>query len=77
VRAIVTLGHTLGMRVCVEGVENREHAGYALAVGSDEVQGYHFGRPVPATDVASVILADFRQIPPQTKQATPGTRAAG
>jgi diguanylate cyclase (GGDEF)-like protein len=77
VRAIVTLGHTLGMRVCVEGVENREHAGYALAVGSDEVQGFHFGRPVPATDVAGVILADFRQIPPQTKQAAPGTRAAG
>lgn len=61
VRTIIALGHALGMRVCVEGVETAAHADFARTIGCDEVQGYHFGYPMPATDVAGVILADFRQ----------------
>ena len=61
VRTIATLGHTLNMRVCIEGVESERHAGYARLVGCDEVQGYHFGRPAAAVDVAAIILADFRK----------------
>ncbi len=60
-RSVAGLGHMLGMRVCLEGVETEEHARYARAIGCDEVQGFHFGRPVPASQVAAVILRDFRR----------------
>ena len=61
VRTIAALGHTLGMRVCLEGVETERHAEYARTVGCDELQGYHFGRPMPVADVSATILADFRK----------------
>jgi diguanylate cyclase (GGDEF)-like protein len=60
VRTIAALGHAMGMQVCVEGVETERHAAYARASGCDEVQGFHFGRPMPQTEVAAAILADFR-----------------
>ena len=58
-RTITTLGHTLGMSVCVEGVESERHAAYARRIGCDEVQGFHFGYPTPAIDLPATILADF------------------
>lgn len=61
VRTIAALGHALGMQVCVEGVETERHAAYARSSGCDEVQGYHFGRPMPVTSIAATILADFRR----------------
>jgi EAL domain-containing protein (putative c-di-GMP-specific phosphodiesterase class I) len=60
VRTIAALGHAMGMQVCVEGVETERHAAYARASGCDEVQGFHFGRPMPLSEVAATILADFR-----------------
>ena len=60
VRTVAGLGHMLGMRVCVEGVETGDHATYARGIGCDEVQGFFFGRPMPASEVASTILRDFR-----------------
>ena len=61
VGTIATLGHALGMTVCVEGVETASQAAYARALGCDEVQGYYFGRPALETDVAAIVLADFRK----------------
>jgi diguanylate cyclase (GGDEF)-like protein len=51
VRATIELAHNLGLKVVAEGVE--EHATLALleAVGCDLAQGYHIGRPAPATSV--------------------------
>ena len=62
VRTIAALGHAMGMQVCVEGVETERHASYARASGCDEVQGFLFGRPMPVTEVAATILADFRGV---------------
>jgi EAL domain-containing protein (putative c-di-GMP-specific phosphodiesterase class I) len=47
-RAIIGLGHTLGLRVVAEGVEQREEADMLRAARCDELQGYLFGRPMPA-----------------------------
>ncbi len=48
VRAIVDLGHTFSMRVVAEGVEDAETAALLKDLGTDLLQGYHFGRPMPA-----------------------------
>jgi EAL domain-containing protein (putative c-di-GMP-specific phosphodiesterase class I) len=47
-RAIVALGHTLGLRVVAEGVERIEEARELALLGCDELQGYLFARPLSA-----------------------------
>lgn len=47
-RAIVTLGHALGMGVIAEGVETLEQVKRLAALHCDQVQGYYFAKPLPA-----------------------------
>ncbi len=49
-RAIIGLGHTLGLKVVAEGVENVDEARMLAAAGCDELQGYLFSRPLPADE---------------------------
>lgn len=46
-RAIIGLGHTLGLKVVAEGVEKVEEKRMLAAAGCDELQGYLFSRPLP------------------------------
>ncbi|GGN45267.1 diguanylate cyclase (GGDEF)-like protein/PAS domain S-box-containing protein [Actinoplanes campanulatus] len=48
VSAIVQLGHTLGLRVVAEGVEDADELNLLTVMGCKFVQGYHLGRPEPA-----------------------------
>jgi EAL domain-containing protein (putative c-di-GMP-specific phosphodiesterase class I) len=48
VSAIISMSHSLGMLTIAEGVETAEQLAYLKARGCSEVQGYYFGRPVPA-----------------------------
>lgn len=45
VRAIIDLGHGLGMKVTAEGVETEEQAHELRRLGCDTLQGYLFARP--------------------------------
>jgi diguanylate cyclase (GGDEF)-like protein/PAS domain S-box-containing protein len=56
-RAIIGLGHTLGLKVVAEGVETVQEVGILRAEGCDELQGYYFARPMPAGDFALWIAA--------------------
>ena len=47
VRAVVGLGHSLGLTVVAEGVEGAAQAVALVRVGCDLAQGWHFGRPAP------------------------------
>ena len=62
VETIITLGHTMNMKVTAEGVENESQALVLQALRCDDVQGYLFGKPVASSDISSVILNNFNQM---------------
>jgi diguanylate cyclase (GGDEF)-like protein len=55
VKAVITLGTSMGMKVVAEGVEDAEQLAALDRYGCDQVQGYHFGRPMPAEAVAGFL----------------------
>jgi EAL domain-containing protein (putative c-di-GMP-specific phosphodiesterase class I) len=55
VQAIVNLGHSLGTRVNVEGVETREQLDFLVAHKVDEAQGFLFARALPPDEFAAFV----------------------
>ena len=55
VRAIVTLGHSLGKRVVAEGVENATQLAFLRELGCDEAQGFHIARPMEAQQLERLL----------------------
>lgn len=51
IRAIVTMGHSLKLKVIAEGVETEQQLNFLREQGCDEVQGYLTGKPMPADEV--------------------------
>lgn len=51
IRAVVDVGHALGLTVVAEGVETEEALEALRLLGCDRAQGYHIARPMPAADV--------------------------
>ena len=56
VDATISMGHSLGMSVVAEGVENMQQVQYLKEKGCDIVQGYVFCRPVPAQEFSTAML---------------------
>ena len=69
VKTIIALGRELNMRVTVEGVENATQAAFLDTIDGDQVQGFFFGQPVPASEVSANILADFQKTRPALSSA--------
>ena len=59
VKAIIALGHSLGLEIIAEGVEEQEQARYLRALHCDVMQGYLISRPLP-TDEMTRFLEAFR-----------------
>ena len=55
VTAVISMARSLKLRVVAEGVETAEQMAFLQAGECDEAQGYHFSRPVPAVDFASLL----------------------
>jgi len=50
-RAVITLGHAMGMAVLAEGVEQEEEYALLKTLGVDEFQGFLLARPTPSAQV--------------------------
>ncbi len=61
VRAVIDLGHNLGLRVVAEGVEDRETLELLRDLGCDHAQGFLFGRPMGPEDFAAWIAERARR----------------
>jgi diguanylate cyclase (GGDEF)-like protein len=54
-QAIISLGHSLKLKVVAEGVETRAQLRFLKANRCDEVQGYYFDKPMPAEAYARML----------------------
>jgi diguanylate cyclase (GGDEF)-like protein len=61
VKTIITLGRELNMHVTIEGVETAKQAAFLDSANGEQAQGFYFGRPLPASELAASILADFQK----------------
>ena len=55
IRAVASLGRSLGMTVNAEGVETESQLAALRAESLDEVQGYLFSEPIPNAEVRPLI----------------------
>jgi diguanylate cyclase (GGDEF)-like protein/PAS domain S-box-containing protein len=54
--AVISLGQKLNLRVIAEGVETDEQVAFLRENHCDELQGYHFSRPVDAIAIPALLL---------------------
>ena len=68
VRSIVSLAHSMGIRVNAEGVETAPQMATLQRLGCDELQGFLLGRPAPADTLAhaNAVTEDTPTLPPPT-----------
>ena len=67
IKAVIGLGHSLGMSTTAEGVETEEQLKAVREQGCNEVQGFLFSPPLEASQVAALLAADQQ---PQLRRAS-------
>ena len=65
VQTVISLAHSLKLKVVAEGVDEEEQAACLAQLGCDELQGFLFSRPVPFEQITE-ILTRLREGPPAT-----------
>ena len=55
VRAIVSLAHSLRLKVVAEGVESPAQLDFLKTIGCDQYQGYHFSKALPPSQFEALV----------------------
>ncbi|MBZ9765326.1 EAL domain-containing protein [Mesorhizobium sp. CA6] len=73
IRAVTSLGNSLGMQTTAEGIETAEQLERVRREGCTEAQGFLFSRPLPAREIPamlertrSVVAGDISELAPET-----------
>ena len=53
IRAIISMGHSLGKSIVAEGVENEAQYAVLHQLGCEQIQGYYFNRPMGIDDAVA------------------------
>jgi len=69
VDTIIMLGHKLDMTVTAEGIETDYHASVLSELACDQFQGYLYGRPAPARDLAAFLMNNRRTVGRRRRKA--------
>jgi len=68
VRAIVTLAHSLHLKVIAEGVETAEQLTFLRSLGCDQYQGFHCSPPLPPAQFIALLphrpIDESKRVPP-------------
>ena len=56
--AIISMAHSMKMTVIAEGVETRAQMAYLRRYRCDEIQGFHFSRPLPAREMGQMLISN-------------------
>ena len=62
IRAIVAMAQSLDMETTAEGVETEGEYDLVRTLGCSKVQGYYFGRPMPASDARALFTGMGSQV---------------
>ena len=55
VRAVISIGRSMQLKVIAEGVENASQLAWLQAEGSEEAQGFYFSRPLPVKGMTALL----------------------
>ena len=72
-RAVITMAHSLQMRVLAEGVETESQLALLLAHRCDALQGFYFSQPVDA-EAISALMREGRRLPAHLFDRAPKER---
>ncbi len=56
VKAIITMAKDMHLRTIAEGVEDEKQRDVLVELGCDQIQGYYFGKPLPADEFEKIWL---------------------
>jgi len=81
VEAIIAMAHSLQLKVVAEGVETKEQFEFLRSLGCDQIQGYYFSKPIPASEIVMLLYKTMTREaaanPPVAEVEAPGAGPAG
>jgi EAL domain-containing protein (putative c-di-GMP-specific phosphodiesterase class I) len=58
VSTVISMAHSLGLKVVAEGVDSEAQAAVLRLHGCDEMQGYLFSRPLPLREITALLQGE-------------------